>query len=142
VRNIKTRVLRRLAFAGSALDFLANGPRIDYKRTRTFNIEEVVLFLSGMARPPMVRFEQACTKLGVDADAIHPVLQIYDKVVGALADPETRQHLDQLGPEYRHDDPVWERLREHCGAFHGALADLVISMPNAPRREMIEMFLF
>jgi hypothetical protein len=142
VRNLKTRVLRRMAFAGSALDFVAHGPRIDYGQAARFDPGEVSRFLRGMAAPPATRFHRACTDLGLAPRVFLPVLELYDSVLGALSDPEVRRRLDHLRPEHRHDDVDWDRLREQSARLLHRLADLVVQLPEEPRRQLLEMFLF
>ena len=141
VRSMKLRSSRRVWYLASAMHFVAFGPRIDYSKTREFDLASVAGFMSQMGGNPVLRMLASAEKLAADPSVLEKLLSLYDAIHLELNDETLRSYLDTLDGSYRFDDPRYESVHSKCVELHRTAATLILTLPDEVRREFLEMFL-
>lgn len=140
VRSIKNRSYRRVAFFTSAIQFVAFGPRIEYAKSRLFDLEEVAAFMKSMHATPSDRYATGISRVNAQHELYSQPMAIYERIHAALGSSNTRRHLDNLSIE-QYDDPVFEPIHADCVALQTALARVVSNLPADAQGQLLEMFL-
>jgi hypothetical protein len=139
LRNMKLRSYRRFWYFASAIHFVAFGPRAT--APARIEVGEGKKFLTDMGGNPAMRFLLASDKLEIDPERVGRMLRTYDAIHRRCALDRTRAVLEALPADEMENEPVFTELREFCRDLHHQMAEMVISLGESPRREMLEMFL-
>lgn len=145
IRNIKLRFSRKLLFVWGLLASFS-GKLFDAEGSlqRATTEDDFLLLLSELIRqqtdtPPLELLARVAACDGVKEETARKIFDSYDEFLGALADPQTREHLERLPFEEAGTDPTYVDLRRKSSGFRFGINDLFFTEhPELP--ELIHKF--
>ncbi len=145
IRNIKLRFSRKLLFVWGLLASFSGRLFDDAgSLARAGTEDQFVLLLLELIReqtdtPPLELLARVASSSGVKNETALEIFSTYDEFLGALANPETRKHLEELPFDEAGTDPVYEALRRTSSKFRTGINDLFFEQhPLLP--ELIHKF--
>lgn len=128
VRNVKLRSARKILFAGGLLPILA---------CRNLQVGEMGPFLlDQFSAPATDRIAHAFLAWDATDEGVR-CLRAYDGVLGRLADPAVRDHLEALPYEQARDDDTFLELRR---LGHELEAGLLALLFETPLRDVVRRY--
>jgi predicted nucleotidyltransferase len=144
IRNVKLRFSRKLLFVWGLLASFS-GPLFDTGLlAKATHEEEFLLLLLDLIREqtevsPLELLARVAAADGVKEDTARDIFGAYDEFLGALADPERREHLESIPFDQAMADEAYEPLRKASSRFRFAINALFFEQhPKLP--ELIHKF--
>ncbi|MCX4247808.1 nucleotidyltransferase domain-containing protein [Paraliomyxa miuraensis] len=129
IRNIKLRFSRKMLFVWGLLAAFSGRLFDDGALAEASSEDEFLLRLLELIRsqtdvPPLELLARAALAEGVRDETITQIFSNYDEFLGALADPDTRRHLETVPFDDGGTDSVYEGLRQPSWLFRSGINDL------------------
>lgn len=144
IRNVKLRFSRKLLFVWGLLASFS-GPLFDAGLLApAAREEEFLMLLLDLIREqtevsPLELLARVAAADGVKEDTARDIFGAYDEFLGALADPERREHLESIPFDHAMADEAYEPLRKASSRFRFAINALFFEQhPKLP--ELIHKF--
>lgn len=122
IRNIKLRFSRKLLFVWGLLASLAgklfdDGSLQPSPTEDEFMLRLLELICEQCEVTPLELLARVASQEGVEPATARRIFDAYDEFLAALADPETRSHLESIPFDDPMSDEVYERLRKASSEF-------------------------
>jgi predicted nucleotidyltransferase len=129
IRNIKLRFSRKLLFVWGLLASFSGKLLDDGTLQSAATEDEFLLRLLELIREqsevtPLELLARVASHEGVSDESIRRIFGAYDGFLAALADPDTRDHLEKVPFDDALSDPIYKQLRSSSGEFRKGINTL------------------
>lgn len=139
IRNIKLRFSRKLLFVWGLVATFSGKLFDDGSLQQSLTEDEFLLRLlehicEQSELSPLELLARVASHEQVQPDTARKIFDAYDEFLGALADPVTRRHLEEIPFDHPLSDDVYGRLRKSSSSFRNGINALFFDEhPQLPK---------